>query len=104
MSPSANNPRVPISADVREMAWRLLLANLKKRLIQHGDASFAGKHEGLGTITEEYHELVEAVRSNDPNQVINEAIDVAVGALWTAATMLEKHPAAALSYREVVKP
>lgn len=103
MSPLHQNPRIEIPAETRRMAWRLLEANLNRRLIKHGDASFAGKHEGLGTIAEEYHELVEAVRSNQPGAVVSEAIDVAVGCLWLAATLLEKHPDCKLAFQEVVE-
>lgn len=103
MSPTAENPRIRVADETRSLAVQLLLANLQNRLNQHGDRSFAGKHEGLGTIAEEYHELVEAVRAHDPSHTVNEAIDVAVGCLWLVASLLEKHPDLVLSYREVVK-
>ena len=38
---------------------------------------FASTHEGLGVLTEEYHELIEAIRSNDLRRVEHEAIQVA---------------------------
>ena len=38
---------------------------------------FKSTHEGLGVLTEEYHELMEAIRSNDLRAVEREAIQVA---------------------------
>lgn len=42
---------------------------------RHG--GFSSVHEGLGVITEEYHELIEAVRSNDPAKIREEATQLA---------------------------
>ncbi len=56
------------------------------RIERHGRGAFAGPHEGLGVITEEFHELVDAVRSNDPKEVQKEAMDVLVGCLWLIAS------------------
>jgi hypothetical protein len=47
---------------------------------------FISTHEGLGVLTEEYHELIEAVRSNDHQKVCKEAIDVAVTAAFILAS------------------
>ena len=37
---------------------------------------FRSTHEALGVLTEEYHELIEAVRSNDLARIAREAIQV----------------------------
>lgn len=80
--------RLPVSELYREEAWRRVMENLDERLRQHGDASYAGPHEALGTIAEEYDEFLDAVRSNDAERVMEEAADIAVGALWTIASLL----------------
>lgn len=45
---------------------------------------FTSTAEGLGVITEEYQELIAAVRSNDLSAVRAEALDVAAAALKLA--------------------
>jgi hypothetical protein len=42
---------------------------------------FTSSHEALGVVTEEYHELVGAVMSNDLDRVRAEALQVAACAL-----------------------
>lgn len=74
-------------------AFATLGEALKSRLIKHGKYGFIGPHEVLGTIEEEMHELREAVRSNKPNEVIGELLDVAVGALFGVASMMAKERA-----------
>jgi len=46
--------------------------------------SFKSTHEGLGVITEEYHELIEAIRGNYSESVRQEAIQVAAACLRLA--------------------
>jgi NTP pyrophosphatase (non-canonical NTP hydrolase) len=60
------------------------------RIEQKGKGAFVSNHEGLGIIAEEYHELLEAVRSNDPVEVASEAMDVAVGCIFLVASLLQK--------------
>lgn len=45
----------------------------------HGD--FWSTAEGLGVLTEEYHELIEAIRQNDADAIRHEAIQVAAVAI-----------------------
>ena len=74
------------------MAVNLIWAGLLNRIEQHGENSFASRHEGLGIITAEYHDLIEAVHSGQDQLIISKAIDVAVGGLWLVATLLAKNP------------
>lgn len=60
------------------------------RIEKKGKGAFVSNHEGLGIIAEEYHELLEAVRSNDPVEVASEAMDVAVGCIFLVASLLQK--------------
>ena len=41
-------------------------------------------HESLGVITEEYHELVEAVRCNASSSIAEEALDIAAACIRLA--------------------
>jgi len=52
------------------------------RLKEKGDRAFASKHEVLGIITEEYQELIEAVKNNDKENFEEELFDVAVAAIF----------------------
>jgi len=65
-----------------QVALDALRSTLQRRLDQHGKGKFCSTHEGLGVITEEYHELVDAVQSNEPSDYKSECLDVAVAAFW----------------------
>jgi NTP pyrophosphatase (non-canonical NTP hydrolase) len=39
--------------------------------------NFASTHEALGVIWEEFCELSDAVRANDPGEIMDEALDIA---------------------------
>lgn len=72
--------RPAVSEEVKTAALETVMANLEKRLRQHGRDGYAGKAEALGVITEEFWELVEAS-------------DVAVGCIWLVATIKAKKEA-----------
>lgn len=63
-------------------ALKSLEVGLRVRIDRHGSGVFVSTHETLGIITEEYHELVEAVHQNDAAQVRKEMMDIAVPCLW----------------------
>lgn len=81
------NTRLPVPQLMITKASRDILRKLGQRLEQHGRGSFIGPHETLGILTEEYAELIEAVRSNDYKQVERELIDIAVGCLFGVASL-----------------
>jgi NTP pyrophosphatase (non-canonical NTP hydrolase) len=56
--------------------------NLDQLIENKGNHTFASTHEILGVIVEEYHELIEAVQSNERTEVISELHDLAVAAIW----------------------
>lgn len=70
-----------------EAAASAVRSAVLKRIAKHGRGLFVGKMEGLGVVTEEYHELIDACRSNNLRDVRDEAMDVAVGALWLYASI-----------------
>lgn len=81
------NTRVKVEKFFIDVAQHDIRAKLEQRLQQHGPGSYIGPHEGLGILTEEYDELIDAVRSNDRAQVEKELIDIAVGALFGVASL-----------------
>ena len=48
---------------------------------------FTSSHEGLGVLTEEYTELIAAIRRNDPRAIEVEAIQVAAVSLRIVAAL-----------------
>lgn len=81
--------REQITQEKIEMALKIVEETLKYRLDEKGYGTFCSSHEVLGVLTEEFYELVEAVKSNDIMKVEKELIDVAVGALFGIACILQ---------------
>lgn len=79
--------RKNITPEQVDEALRLTGEMLKRRLVQKGTLSYASTHEGLGIITEEFHELVDAVKSNDKDAFEKECLDVAVGCIFSIASL-----------------
>jgi DNA-binding FadR family transcriptional regulator len=73
--------RPPISDEARNGVLLQVQEKMQKRLRQKGPGCFASSHEALGIVTEEFHELVAAVESNDPEAIDDEMLDVAVATL-----------------------
>lgn len=77
--------RRPVPTDHIWAAAQDVYDKMKEVLSVKGDGAFSSTHEMLGTITEEFHELVDAVRSNDPDNVQHELKDLAVLAIFSLA-------------------
>lgn len=77
--------RVEISEEQVTFAFDQTKQEMKIRLLQKGRGTFASSHEAAHVITEEYDEMKDAVRSNDPQQFKKELIDIAVGAIFAVA-------------------
>ena len=60
---------------------------LLKRVHKHGPGAYAGPHETLGILQEEFWELQEAVKRNDAGDVWGELLDIAVGAVFGMASL-----------------
>ena len=69
-----NNEKESIIKPIQEILTELDLA-------RKTNGKFNSIHEGLGVITEEYFELVDAIRSNNMDDILNEATQVAAMAL-----------------------
>jgi hypothetical protein len=77
--------RPPVSAITVSSAKDDLMDLLAHRLRTKGDGTFASRHEVLGIVTEEFYELLEAVKSESTDRLKAELLDVAVGCLFGVA-------------------
>lgn len=69
---------------VKHMLDRLA-GSIEHKTKQHGAHAFASRHEILGQITEEYEELVEAVRTDKTEfrrHIRDELLDIAIASVW----------------------
>lgn len=80
------NHQVDVEQEKIDVAAQNILNMLEYRLNQKGRGSYIGSHETLGIIAEEYDELKDAVRSNDPQEVEKELIDIAVACIFGIAS------------------
>lgn len=85
----SDRPR--ISCDAVQRAWSGLLGEAARRMRQKGDHALVSVHEILGCVTEEYHEVAEAVhdRTSLP-QIRGELVDLAVACLFGIACVDER--------------
>ena len=80
-----------VNKDVINSARLETFRELSRRLNQKGFGTLASKHEILGVITEEYHELIHAIESNVPlEQVQKELRDIAVGCIFGDACIMNE--------------
>lgn len=79
--------REPIHWPNVDACHRQIYGAVVKRCKEKGDHIYAGSHEILGTATEEYHELIDAVKSNDRQQTYAELLDLAVVCLFGMASL-----------------
>jgi len=57
-----------------------------RQLCLKGNEAFYSPLEGLGVITEEYHELITAIHENNAVNTAAESLDLAVAAIWQNMT------------------
>ncbi len=72
---------VPTKKNIDDI-FVMLKVVLNSRIAKHGDEGYASTHEALGIITEEFWELVEAVRQDSIYEFSSECTDVAIAAIW----------------------
>jgi hypothetical protein len=75
-------PRNLINIDDVDAALDVIREKILEKLEEKGPHSLCSIHEILGIVTEEYDELVLAVRSNKHKAVMAECEDIAVGAIF----------------------
>ena len=70
-----------------QQALQVVEKLLRKRMGEHGIGKFASIHEALGVLTEEYHETLEAVRSNNRDEFLDEMLDCAISGIWAYVSL-----------------
>lgn len=78
-------PRTQITQEQIDKVVEAFKLNLQERLRQKGFGTLASSHEISGVITEEYHEMLEAVEKNNTESLRWELMDIAVGAIFGVA-------------------
>ena len=73
--------RKQLSEDSFKEVLTIIKLALFNRLKEKGYGAASSSHEILGIVTEEYLELVEAVRKNDRRNMEQELIDIVVGCI-----------------------
>jgi len=79
-------PRVELSEDIIEDAFEKVILKFQEKLKEKGKMSLCSTHECLGLINEEHNELIEAVRSNSPEEFEEEMTDVGVCVILSLAS------------------
>jgi hypothetical protein len=74
-------------ADNINTVFKDLQRKVRDRLNQKGLGILLSRHEMLGVVTEEYHELVRAIQHGDLPDVTNELIDIAVACIVSMSSI-----------------
>ena len=83
--------RDELDTEIVDQALMRIKAGVADRLNKHGNGAFAGKHEAVGILAEEYAELVEAIRrDDDPAWFVRECEDIGVAAALAMASMMQR--------------
>jgi hypothetical protein len=80
--------RRAVTDETLEMVVKILIQRLGERIEKHGRGAFTSGHEALGVLEEERWELVEALKSNDPNRTAEEWFDCAVTCVFAVSSMV----------------
>ena len=77
--------------EITDMKVALTLKAVEEQLVRkfahHGRVACASLHEAFGVMYEELDEAAEEMRVNDKEKFKKEAIDIAVAAIWAAASL-----------------
>ncbi len=82
--------RPQVSDELILKALEALTVNVGRKIEEKGRGAFISSHETLGQVTEEYTELIGAVHNNDPVEIGQELMDIAVAAVFGVASMFVK--------------
>lgn len=82
--------RVQISEERVGKAADLVRVWLFRRLNNKGFGAWLSRHEIIGSLTEEYHEAVEATHSRSSEELRAELVDIAVSCIFGIACIDEK--------------
>lgn len=78
--PEITDPQLSLAIAVFEQ-------ELRRHFAMKGPGSLVSTHEVAGVVTEEYHEMLAALRENDPDHFRSELLDVAVGCVFGVACL-----------------
>ncbi len=84
--------RIKIKLQQQAEACNDVRSNFGKQLVKKGDGAAVSEHEILGIDAEEYHELIEAVRSGSLSELESELNDLAVACLLGIASIKAWEP------------
>jgi NTP pyrophosphatase (non-canonical NTP hydrolase) len=88
--PGAHPDRMLVTPESIEEAKKLVNVFTDTQLRLKGWGTFASRHEVLGSITEEYFELIDAIHHNDVYACEKELADIAVAAIFGIACIKQK--------------
>lgn len=78
---------IEVSEEQISNALTMLGINLRRRLMEKGRDSFINSKEMLGDLRLEMNEVEEAVQIKEPQRIIEELLDVAVGCVFGVASI-----------------
>lgn len=84
---TVKNNRFPIAINNVERGVGEFEAAWLERLNKKGYGIFISTHEILGVVNEEHHELVEAIKNNDLENIREELMDIAVACIHGIASI-----------------
>lgn len=79
--------RIKLTDEQIDAAYDMFDEKLHAVLAKKGLGTFASRHEILGSITEEYKEVVDAVHNKDNVNLQDELLDIAVSAIFSLACL-----------------
>lgn len=82
--------RIQVTDEILLKTLEQVTIAVAQKIEKHGRGAYVSSHETLGIVAEEYHELVEAVRQNDPSEIATESLDVAVACIFGVASQFAK--------------
>lgn len=80
-----------ISTDRIIETIKVQTAHLMEQIEKKGSVSWVSKHEALGIVNEEHHELIHAVQSNNIEDIRSELLDIATACIFGIACIDEGH-------------
>ena len=94
--PGQNMERQQATQAELDTAIEAVREALMKRISKHGPGKFVSPAEALGTLVEEYHEAVDAQRSNDLGEFLEEMMDVCITCVWAEISLRYRKPWSAI--------
>ena len=82
--------REPVTPESEVAAFEAFKRAINEDKQSKGIGTFASRHEILGVLTEEFHELMQAVENNHMGEFEEELLDIVVAAFWGVASLKNK--------------